>query len=109
MPMEKHLLNYYKVTGERYFYDLLNDLQDVSNLTQDDFIDWGTDEEYEKAIGVGECAGVVIDLIATLFLESEEKIENAKQHLMIKFIPVLFIMPIVLWLIQQKPCCLLKI
>ena len=25
-----------------------------------------------KEIGIGECAGVVIDLIATLFLESEE-------------------------------------
>ena len=34
-----------------------------------------------KAIGVGECAGVVIDLIETLFLESEEKIANAKKSL----------------------------
>jgi len=73
----KTFVAYYKVTGERYFYDLLNDLQDVTNLTQADFIDWGTNEKYEKAIGVGECAGVVIDLISTLFLESEEKIENA--------------------------------
>lgn len=74
----KTFVNYYKETGDRYFYDLLNDLQDVSNLTQADFIDWGTDEVYKKAIGVGECAGVVIDLISTLFLESEEKIENAQ-------------------------------
>ena len=71
--------DYYKEKGERYFYDLLNDLQDVTNLTQDDFIDWGEEEKYVKAIGVGECAGVVIDLIATLFFESEEKIENAKE------------------------------
>ncbi|WP_338356417.1 HEPN domain-containing protein [Yeosuana marina] len=71
-------VDYYKVTGERYFYELLNDLQDVTNLMQDDFIDWGTNEKYQKAIGVGECAGVVIDLISTLFLESEEKIDNAK-------------------------------
>ncbi len=71
-------VDYYKETGERYFYELLNDLQDVTNLTQDDFIDWGTNEKYQKAIGVGECAGVVIDLISTLFLESEEKIDNAK-------------------------------
>jgi sulfite reductase (ferredoxin) len=74
----KSFVEYYKVTGDRYFYDLLNDLQDVSNLTQEDFIDWGTEEKYEKEIGIGECAGVVIDLIATLFLESEEKIENAQ-------------------------------
>lgn len=75
----KSFVAYYKVTGERYFYDLLNDLQDVSNLSQEDFIDWGEEEKYIKAIGIGECAGVVIDLIATLFLESEEKIENANE------------------------------
>ncbi|CAH8282575.1 sulfite reductase (ferredoxin) [Mariniflexile fucanivorans] len=74
----KKFVEYYKVTGDRYFYDLLNDLQDVSNLTQEDFIDWGSEEKYEKEIGIGECAGVVIDLIATLFFESEEKIENAQ-------------------------------
>jgi len=51
----------------------------VTNLTQDDFIDWGEEEKYKKEIGIGECAGVVIDLIATLFLESEEKNENAKE------------------------------
>jgi len=56
----------------------MTDLSDISNITQDDYIDWGEAEKYKKAIGVGECAGVVIDLIATLFLESEEKIDNAK-------------------------------
>ncbi len=70
---------YYKEKGGKYFYDLLNDLQDVSNLTQEDFIDWGEEKKYLKAIGIGECAGVVIDLIATLFLESDEKIENANE------------------------------
>ena len=77
----KEFVNYYKEKGEKYFYDFLNDLQDVSNLTQEDFIDWGESEKYVKEIGIGECAGVVIDLIATLFLESEEKIENAKEAL----------------------------
>ncbi len=75
---EEQFFDYYKLKGERYFYDLLTDLSDVTNLTPDDFIDWGTNEQYLKAIGIGECAGVVIDLIATLFLESEEKIEEAK-------------------------------
>jgi len=74
----KQFVEYYKEQGEKYFYDFLTDLQDVSNLTQEDFIDWGEEEKYVKEIGIGECAGVVIDLIATLFLESEEKIENAK-------------------------------
>lgn len=77
----KSFIEYYKATGDRYFYDLLNDLQDVTNLTPEDFIDWGNEEKYEKEIGVGECAGVVIDLVATLFLESEEKIENAQESL----------------------------
>ncbi len=71
-------LNYYLQQGEKYFYQMLTDLSNIENLTQDDFIDWGEEEKYVKAIGIGECAGVVIDLIATLFLESEEKIENAK-------------------------------
>ncbi|MCH3881792.1 HEPN domain-containing protein [Tenacibaculum aquimarinum] len=75
----KQFVEYYKEKGEKYFYDFLQDLQDVSNLTQEDFIDWGEEEKYVKAIGIGECAGVVIDLIATLFLESDEKIDNAKE------------------------------
>ena len=75
----KQFVEYYKEKGEKYFYDFLNDLQDVTNLTQADFIDWGEEEKYLKEIGIGECAGVVIDLIATLFLESEEKIDNAKE------------------------------
>ena len=77
----KQFVEYYKEKGEKYFYNFLNDLQDVTNLTQEDFIDWGESEKYVKEIGIGECAGVVIDLIATLFLESEEKIVNAKEAL----------------------------
>ena len=75
----KPFVTYYKEKGEKYFYNFLNDLQDVSSLTQEDFIDWGEEGKYVKEIGVGECAGVVIDLIATLFLESQEKIENARE------------------------------
>jgi sulfite reductase (ferredoxin) len=75
----KSFVAYYQEKGEKYFYDFLNDLQDATNLTQEDFIDWGEEEKYVKEIGIGECAGVVIDLIATLFLESEEKIGNAKE------------------------------
>ncbi|RSK39903.1 HEPN domain-containing protein [Mangrovimonas spongiae] len=72
-------LDYYLAKGQMYFYEMLTDLSDVSNLTQEDFIDWGTNHKYVKAIGVGECAGVVIDLISTLFLESQEKIELAEE------------------------------
>jgi sulfite reductase (ferredoxin) len=74
-------LAYYDRKGKTYFYDLLKPLSDTTNLKENDFIDWGHDENYVKAIGVGECAGVVIDLIATLLFESEEKITNAEEAL----------------------------
>ena len=70
--------DYYEQKGQMYFYDYLKPLSEVENLAPEDFIDWGNTEKYEQAIGVGECAGVVIDLISTLLLESEEKIQNAK-------------------------------
>jgi len=75
----KKFEDYYAERGEKYFYELLTDLSSIENLTQDDFIDWGSESAYIKAIGIGECAGVVIDLIATLFLESDEKIEEATE------------------------------
>ncbi|QXP73573.1 HEPN domain-containing protein [Tenacibaculum sp. AHE15PA] len=74
-------LAYYDSQGKTYFYDLLKGLSDTSNLAPSDFIDWGHSENYVKAIGVGECAGVVIDLIATLLFESEEKITNSEEAL----------------------------
>lgn len=73
--------DYYAEQGEHYFYDFLKPLTTIDDLTPDDFIDWGTEERYKKAIGIGECAGVVIDLIATLLLESQEKIALAQEHL----------------------------
>jgi sulfite reductase (ferredoxin) len=74
-------LEYYDRQGKTYFYDLLKELSDTSDLKPSDFVDWGHDENYVKAIGVGECAGVVIDLIATLLFESEEKITDAENAL----------------------------
>jgi len=72
-------VEYYDEKGKLYFYDLLKPLADVTNLKPTDFVDWGHDEKYIKAIGVGECAGVMIDLVATLLFESEEKIELAEE------------------------------
>ena len=73
--------DYYAEKGEQYFYDFLKPLTAIDNLTQEDFIDWGNSEKYKKEIGIGECAGVVIDLITTLLLESKEKIQNADESL----------------------------
>ena len=65
---------YYDSKGKDYFYQLLKPLADLTTLTEDEFVDWGHQETFATAIGVGECAGVVIDLVATLLYESEEKL-----------------------------------
>jgi len=71
-------VDYYEEKGQMYFYDFLKPLSATDNLEPSDFIDWGNTEKYKKAIGVGECAGVMIDLVATLLFDSEEKIQNAE-------------------------------
>ncbi|HJP62906.1 MAG TPA: hypothetical protein VJ844_05660, partial [Mucilaginibacter sp.] len=65
--------NYYDRLGKDYFYQLLKPLADLTNLKDDEFVDWGHEETFATAIGVGECAGVVIDLVATLLYEADEK------------------------------------
>ena len=75
---ETTFLEYSHAKGDRYYYELLKNLADTSELTSDEFIDWGQEIKFSTAIGVGECAGVMIDLVATLILEAEEKIEQGK-------------------------------
>lgn len=72
-------LNYYDRQGKIYFYRLLKSLADTTNLQESDFVDWGSEAPYVQEIGIGECAGVIIDLVATLLFESEEKNENASE------------------------------
>ncbi len=67
--------DYYDRLGKDHFYQLLKPLADLSTLTPDEFVDWGHEEIFATAIGVGECAGVMIDLVSTLLLESEEKLQ----------------------------------
>jgi sulfite reductase (ferredoxin) len=67
-------LQYSQRQGEKYFYDLLKPLANLETLMAEDYIDWGQEEKFSTAIGVGECAGVMIDLVATLLLEAKEKI-----------------------------------
>ena len=70
--------SYYARKGKIYFYDLLKPIADLTSIKNEDFIDWGHDKTYTQAIGVGECAGVSIDLIQTLLFETEEKLNQAK-------------------------------
>ena len=74
-------LNYSQRNGERYYYELLKPLASLETLQAEDYIDWGQQEKFSTAIGVGECAGVMIDLVATLILEAEEKIAASEECL----------------------------
>lgn len=40
---------YYQDRGEHYFYDLLKHLSPTDNLSNDDFIDWGHNKEYDTS------------------------------------------------------------
>jgi len=76
-PEEESFHQYYDEKGKDYFYQLLKPLADLTTLKDDEYVDWGHEETFATAIGVGECAGVVIDLVATLLLEGEEKLQWA--------------------------------
>ncbi|WP_114783804.1 HEPN domain-containing protein [Botryobacter ruber] len=73
---------YFDRQGKDYFYQLLKPLADLTTLQNEDFVDWGHEgEQFATAIGVGECAGVMIDLVATLLFESDEKFGWATEAL----------------------------
>jgi sulfite reductase (ferredoxin) len=74
-------LKYTERKGEKHFYELLKPLASLETLLAEDYIDWGQAEKFSTAIGVGECAGVMIDLVATLILEAEEKLSWAQECL----------------------------
>jgi sulfite reductase (ferredoxin) len=74
-------LDYTKAKGDRYYYELLKPLASLETLQAEDFIDFGQEEKFTTAIGVGECAGVMIDLVSTLILEAEEKIAASEECL----------------------------
>ncbi|MEJ5995763.1 HEPN domain-containing protein [Pedobacter sp. Du54] len=76
---EENFHQYYDRQTKDYFYQLLKPLADLTTLQNNEFVDWGHEETFETAIGVGECAGVVIDLVATLLLEADEKLEWAME------------------------------
>jgi sulfite reductase (ferredoxin) len=74
---EESFHHYYDEKGKDYFYQMLKPIADLTTLQDHEYVDWGHEETFETAIGVGECAGVVIDLVATLLLEGEEKLQWA--------------------------------
>lgn len=80
---EKHAVEgetfnrYFDRQGNNYFFQLLRPHADLSTILEEEFKDWGYEEAFKPTVGVGECAGVTIDLVATLFLEAEEKLDSA--------------------------------
>jgi sulfite reductase (ferredoxin) len=74
-------MQYTQRQGEKYFYELLKPLASLETLMAEDYVDWGQQEKFATAIGVGECAGVMIDLVATLLLEAKEKIEMSEEFI----------------------------
>lgn len=70
----KDFLSYYDAQGQKYFYDMLKPLSETDNLEASDFVDWGNSDTYVQEVGIGECAGVVIDMVQTLLLEAKEKL-----------------------------------
>ena len=71
--------DYYKRLGRNYFYTMLKPLADLTALVPTDYIDWGQEHNFVLHTAVGECAGVIIDLVSTLLYDSEEKMLWAKQ------------------------------
>ena len=78
---------YYRRLGKNHFYQLLKPLADKENLKEDDFFDYGSDINFIPEIGVGECAGVMYDMVGVIIKESQSKLKDAKDHLALNKYP----------------------
>ncbi len=73
--------DYFQARGKRYFYSLLKPLAQTTELSTEDFFDWGQDEAYRQSIGTGECAGVTLDVVGTILAEAQDKLRLAEAAL----------------------------
>lgn len=73
--------DYYRRQGKHYFYTMLKPLADTKTFREDEFYDYGHEELFTPEVGVGECAGVMYDMIGTILKEASEKLEEATQNL----------------------------
>jgi sulfite reductase (ferredoxin) len=73
--------DYFLRQGRNHFYNFLKPLGDVVTTLAEEYIDWGQERNFVLQTAVGECAGVIIDLVSTLFYESGEKLGWAKEAL----------------------------
>jgi sulfite reductase (ferredoxin) len=73
--------DYFIRMGRNHFYQILKPLGDITVTSPDEYIDWGQDNNFILHTAVGECAGVMIDLVATLFYDSEDKLAWSREAL----------------------------
>ena len=73
----EEFIHYCKRQGKRYFYAVLKPLADVTGIEKEEFFDWGQEHLYNQAIGVGECAGVILDVVGTILKDADQKLEWA--------------------------------
>ena len=83
----EHFNAYVQRNGKMYFYNLAKDLANVTEAKTEEFIDWGQDSDFVPEIGVGECAGVSFDMVATIINDASERIQRAKEGLAEKVYP----------------------
>ncbi len=77
----EYFSDYYARQGKNYFYQLLKPLADLKTLHDSDYIDWDHTDRYVTEVGVGECASVLIDLVATTLTEAADKLGWAREAL----------------------------
>ena len=78
---EQYFNDFVHEKGKRYFYDLLKPLAEIESLTATDFFDWGQDAQYVQEIGVGECAGVALDVVGTILDDAHRHVKDANTSL----------------------------
>lgn len=72
--------DYFVRYGKKAFYNLLKPLADIQQLSPVELFDWGQDHKYQQEIGVGECAGVILDVVGTIIDDAKEKLHNAENE-----------------------------
>ena len=78
---DEYFNQYYARRTKNYFYQLLKPIADLSTVQEQEYRDWDHDEFFKTEVGVGECAGVMIDLVATTLVEANEKLALAHEML----------------------------
>lgn len=73
---EQYFNEYFREQGKKYFYNLLKPLADPSTLSEEGFQDWGHTDDFVPEIGVGECAGVMLDLVGTILNDAKERLAS---------------------------------